>query len=96
MVGYDHAGLWDQVYGSFVSLDWQHATYIVWPHALSGVSEPIPTPILPDGDYYFHVATDLAFGILGHPWQQILTVFGDQLIETFEPPSFLKPISSNE
>ncbi|MCP3936219.1 MAG: DUF2716 domain-containing protein [Actinomycetia bacterium] len=79
---------------SFVSLDWQHPTHIVWPHALGGVSELIPTPILPDGDYYFHVAADLAFGIFGHPWQQILTVFGGRLIEAFEPPSFLKPVSS--
>jgi hypothetical protein len=74
---------------SFVSLDWQHETFEVWPHAMSRISEPLPTPILPNGDYYLHVDSDLRFGFLGQPWEATITVFGSELMDAFEAPPFL-------
>ena len=38
----------------------------------------------PDGDYYCFVDRELRFGTLGHPWEQTLCVFGDQLLAGLE------------
>lgn len=38
----------------------------------------------PDGDYYFFIAEDFRFGYLGHPWQQKVWIFGNQLIQEFK------------
>jgi len=59
-------------------LDWQHACYWFEPHAAEADST---VPVLPDGDYYIFLSTDLTFGTFGHPWQQSLTVFGSALLE---------------
>jgi hypothetical protein len=76
---------------SFVSLDWQHETFRVWPHEMPRITEPLPTPVLPNGDYYLHIDPDLRFGFLGQPWEQTITVFGRGLIDAFEAPPFLVP-----
>ena len=36
------------------------------------------------GDYYFFVAKDLTYGILGHSWQRIMVVFGERLKGLFD------------
>lgn len=38
----------------------------------------------PDGDYYFFIAQDFSYGILGHPWRKELYIFGEKLIAEFE------------
>ncbi|MGA5542658.1 DUF2716 domain-containing protein [Mycobacterium sp. NPDC051198] len=45
------------------------------------ISNVIPAiPVYPDGDYYVHMTSDLRWGTFGHPWQQTLTIWGDELI----------------
>lgn len=38
----------------------------------------------PDGDFYFFIASDWSFGMLGHPWRKELYLWGDELIAHFE------------
>lgn len=38
----------------------------------------------PNGDYYFFIAKDFSYGLLGHPWRKEIYVFGDDLINKFE------------
>lgn len=38
----------------------------------------------PDGDYYFFIAADWSFGMLGHPWREELYLWGDELIAHFK------------
>ena len=74
---------------SFVSLDWQHQTFQVWPHAMLRITEPLPTPVLPNGEASLPVEPELRFGFLGQPWEQTITVFGRELLDAFEAPPFL-------
>lgn len=39
----------------------------------------------PDGDFYFFIASDWSFGMLGHPWRKELYLWGDELIAHFKP-----------
>lgn len=66
-----------------VALDWQHTPYRYSPaaHARADLSE-WPVPVFPDGDYYIHYAAHCAWGALGHPWQQTLTLWGDRLVQS--------------
>lgn len=61
------------------------------PQALStGNTPPIDIPhqgislkalmLFPDGDYFVHMTADLWWGTFGHPWQQTLTIWGDELV----------------
>ncbi|MFX3640069.1 MAG: DUF2716 domain-containing protein [Candidatus Pristimantibacillus sp.] len=36
--------------------------------------------IYPDGDYHFFIARDFSWGILGHPWEKTITIYGEKLI----------------
>lgn len=38
----------------------------------------------PNGDYYFFIASDWSFGMLGHPWREELYLWGDKLTAHFE------------
>lgn len=38
----------------------------------------------PNGDFYFFIASDWSFGMLGHPWRKELYLWGDELIAHFE------------
>ncbi|MFD2078219.1 Protein of unknown function [Actinopolymorpha cephalotaxi] len=64
------------------ALDWQHTPYRYSPaaHALANVGWPVP--VFPNGDYYVHTTSDLRWGTFGHPWQQSLTVWGEELVRT--------------
>ena len=79
---------------SFISLDWQHETFEVWPHMIPKVGVDLPTPILPNGDYYLHLHRSLDLGFLGQPWEQTVTVMGEQLIDAFDAPGFLRRIGA--
>jgi hypothetical protein len=64
---------------SIVSHDWVHPSCLFRPHK---VDEPEEVPdwdvggLFPNGDYTTFVGRDDAFGILGHPWERSLCVFG--------------------
>ena len=38
----------------------------------------------PNGDFYFFVAKDFSYGLLGHPWRKEIYVFGNELIDKFD------------
>ena len=38
---------------------------------------------IPNGDYTIFVGRDHAFGIVGHPWEQSLCVFGELAVNAF-------------
>lgn len=38
----------------------------------------------PDGDYYLYLTADLRLGTFGHPWEDSLCVFGDELLTEVE------------
>jgi uncharacterized protein DUF2716 len=65
------------------ALDWQHTAYRYSPaaHALAGTGWPVP--VFPNGDYFVHTPSDLRWGTFGHPWQQSLTIWGEDLVPTF-------------
>lgn len=65
------------------ALDWQHTPYRYSPakHAVAKLNH-WPVPVFPNGDYYIHLASGLKWGSFGHPWQQSLTLWGDELIES--------------
>ncbi len=68
-----------------IALDWQHPAYSYSParHALSGLDWSIR--VFPNGDYYAHMTVDLRWGTFGHPWQQWLCVWGQDLVDTLAP-----------
>lgn len=80
------------------ALDWQHSDFRFQPRDKSqqqslyikderymggGYTAYFPS-YYPDGDYYFFIASDFRFGYLGHPWQQKVWIFGEELIKAFE------------
>ncbi|MDQ2755313.1 MAG: DUF2716 domain-containing protein [Actinomycetota bacterium] len=65
-----------------LALDWQHPAYRYSPHRLALSGLRLPVPVFPDGDYYVHTPDDLRWGTFGHPWQQTLTLWGDELVTT--------------
>jgi hypothetical protein len=78
-------------------LDWQHPSYRFWPHLPFNFvrEDDWPVPALPNGDYYIFIGTELTFGVLGHPWEQTMCVFGLPLLVAFQqdlPALFDRPI----
>jgi hypothetical protein len=70
------------------ALDWQHDCYLV--DARLEFPRHVPwrvdngdwiISIHPDGDYHFFIAKDFSWGILGHPWEKTMTIFGEKLIK---------------
>jgi Protein of unknown function (DUF2716) len=66
-------------------LDWQHQTFRFNPHDARIGSD---LPVLPDGDYYIIVTSDLSYGTFGHPWQESLCVFGEPLLSNLPDELF--------
>lgn len=68
-------------------LDWQHNCYRLRPHLPIEVDElgDWTVPFLPDGDYYLYLDPQWRFGTLGHPWEETLCVFGDELLRLLAP-----------
>jgi hypothetical protein len=64
---------------SIYALDWQHPCYWFKPHQQKE-ADPWKVPSLPNGDYYIFLAVDFRFGWFGHPWEQTICVFGQQLL----------------
>lgn len=65
------------------ALDWQHTPYRYSParHASASFAE-WAVPVFPNGDYYIHLGPDGSWGTFGHPWQQSLTLWGHDLIQS--------------
>lgn len=68
--------------GELVAIDWQHQTFRYSPRAHVNANTRCAVSVLPDGDYYGHMTEDLRWGTFGHPWQQTLTLWGDDLVAT--------------
>src|SRR5579883_1048594 len=67
-------------------LDWQHPSYWFWPHRCALREDSAwPVGMFPNGDYYIFLAEDMTTGTFGHPWNQTLCVFGDQLVHALVP-----------
>ncbi len=51
-------------------------------------------PVLPDGDYYIFLSPDFRFGTFGHPWEETICVFGQELLDAFaqHPPQLFREI----
>jgi hypothetical protein len=78
------------------ALDWNHTCYWFYPNAIFRAKETDAwkVPILPNGDYYIFLAEDFRFGIFGHPWEQTICIFGQELLDAFAtaPPKTLTHI----
>ncbi|AMB89046.1 MULTISPECIES: DUF2716 domain-containing protein [Bacillus] len=66
-------------------LDWQHECYWITPYGSFEKDEfgEWRVPVLPNGDYYFFLSKEMTWGLLGHPWEQSITIFGEGLIDSF-------------
>jgi hypothetical protein len=71
------------------ALDWQHPCFWFDPRAgvVSGNTEHWAVPVLPDGDHYVFLASDLRFGTIGI-METSVCVFGEGLLNAFaaDPP----------
>lgn len=67
------------------ALDWQHECYWITPYGSFEKDEfgEWTVPVLPNGDYYFFLSKEMHWGLLGHPWEQSITIFGEGLIDSF-------------
>lgn len=84
--------------GRVYALDWQHSSLLYDPrdpdeqkdfrhdderYNNGGYNVYFPS-FYPDGDYYFFIAEDFSFGLLGHPWRQEIWIFGEALMSEYE------------
>jgi hypothetical protein len=68
------------------ALDWQHECYLI------NAFKEFPRddldrwiiPAVPDGDYYFFIQKEFKWGILSHPWEKTITVFGNEILEVLK------------
>jgi Protein of unknown function (DUF2716) len=68
-----------------LALDWQHEGFWFRPHEHALRGDPWPIPPFPNGDYYIFLTDDMSMGTFGHPWEQTLCVFGEQLVDQLVP-----------
>lgn len=68
-----------------LALDWQHECYWITPYGSFEKDEfgEWKVPVLPNGNYYFFLSKEMNWGLLGHPWEQSITIFGEGLIDSF-------------
>ncbi|MFI6645454.1 DUF2716 domain-containing protein [Streptomyces sp. NPDC050504] len=66
-----------------IALEWQHPSYWFLPHRVGGEGRP-PWPLvpIPDGDYYIILSEDFDSGGFGHPWEETICLFGQDLVES--------------
>lgn len=83
------------------ALDWQHPCYRFFPHIpfrRKPVSKEWPVPILPNGDYFIFLEKDFKYGVFGHPWQETMCIFGEEMLAALEnnmPNLFTKIVRDN-
>ncbi|MFD5140734.1 DUF2716 domain-containing protein [Streptomyces sp. NPDC058378] len=69
-------------HGRLFALDWQHPAYQFSPHDVGGPEQPDwPLSPYPDGDYFIFLSEDFRVGTFGHPWEESLCLFGQQLLD---------------
>ncbi|CAM4190958.1 hypothetical protein BAMA111019_11320 [Bacillus manliponensis] len=70
----------------FYALNWQHDCYWVNPFLDFPKDEfdEWLVPPFPNGDYYFFLHKDFKWGYLGHPWEETIKIFGEELIQAFD------------
>ncbi|OYP13871.1 hypothetical protein CFC35_04690 [Streptomyces sp. FBKL.4005] len=67
--------------GTLLALDWQHTSYRFAPREVGGPGQPAwPLSPYPDGDYYIYLSEDFRCGSFGHPWEESLCLFGEELL----------------
>ncbi len=64
------------------ALDWQHESYLFNPHLDKPIGRWTIEPF-PDGDYYIFLPKDFRWGILTHPWEETICIFGKDLLDSF-------------
>lgn len=69
-----------------VALDWQHPCYWFRPHVLDRPEDPDEwrIPVFPNGDYYIFPTTTMDQGVVGHPWEQTLCIWGPELLRIID------------
>jgi len=78
------AFVWLSAEDELTALDWQHPAYRYSP-ALQSLTDAIAgVPVFPNGDYFAHMTQNLRWGTFGHPWQQTLTIWGADLVDTLD------------
>jgi hypothetical protein len=64
------------------ALDWQHTSYRFVPQAVGGPGQPAwPLSPYPDGDYFIFLSEDFHLGSFGHPWENTICLFGEELLD---------------
>jgi hypothetical protein len=76
------AFVWLSEEEEMLALDWQHSAYRYSPSAHALADDNWAIPVFPNGDYYIHTTPDMAWGTFGHPWQQSITIWGAELIDS--------------
>jgi hypothetical protein len=77
------------------ALDWQHTSYRI---DVRQSEKDRPLWVFPDGDYYIWLSKDFGTGTFGHPWEQTICIFGEELIKIIRdslPSSFSTIIREN-
>lgn len=78
-----------------IALDWQHFCWTLdvhLPDALEDWERRIP--LLPNGDYYIFLSSDMASGIFGHPWERSMCFWGAPFLAEVRrfPPPFVEGV----
>ena len=65
------------------ALDCYHQCYSFEPHQHPDALPPFAWPVkaFPDGDYHIFLSEDFRFGVLGHPWEETMCVFGEAFLQ---------------
>ncbi|MCG6142745.1 MULTISPECIES: DUF2716 domain-containing protein [Leptospira] len=66
------------------ALDWQHESYDFDPRNIMDRNDKYDEwliPIFPNGDYYIFITKDFNNLWFGHPWEQTITLVGNDLIK---------------
>ena len=83
------------------ALDWQHDCYLFdarleFPKHVSWRVDNRDwiVSIHPDGDYHFFLARDFSWGVLGHPWENTITLYREKFIHSLakEQPLMLQKV----
>ncbi len=67
----------------FYALEWRSTCYKFHPH-LPFEFDEWPIPILPNGDYYIFLEKMFKYGVIGHPWEQAMCIFGETILSELE------------
>lgn len=83
------------------ALEWQSTGYHFFPHRRFERNQygEWPIPVVPNGDYYNFLECNFEWGIIGHPWEQTMCLFGERLlaaVASTKPALFRIPVRSKQ